>query len=126
MDLKNILSGWRHYLVASNGSEFMTTPSIELKELASLLVRRGQTIYGRDKIVEICGKSQVSLLDDYSGEFAKDDTKESLDDFLIRYSKLGPAALLTLLILSKQYNVPLPEQLTQKKGSFLSKVEGRL
>ena len=104
----------------------MTTPSIELKEIASILVRRGQTIYGRDKIVNICGKSQVSLLDDYSGEFARDDTKESLDNFLILYSKLGPAARLTLLILSKQYDVTLPDELTQKKSSFLSMVEGRL
>ena len=107
----------------------MTTPSIELKEIASILVRRGQTIYGRRKIIDICGKSQVSLLDDYSGEFARDDSKESLDKFLILYSKLGPAARLTLLILAKQYNVILPEEVIRKKFSFqkfLSTVEGRL
>jgi hypothetical protein len=103
----------------------MTTPSIELKEMASILVRRGQTIYNREKIVEICAKTGVSLLDDYSGEFARDDTKEALDNFLILYSKLGPAAKLTLLILSKQYNVLLPEEVIKKKSSFLSMVEGK-
>jgi hypothetical protein len=103
----------------------LTTPSIELKEVASILVRRAQTIYGRDKIVEICGKSQVSLLDDYSGEFASDDTKESLETFLVLYSKLGPAAKLTLLILAKQYNVILPEEVTPWK-KLLGMVEGRL
>jgi hypothetical protein len=104
----------------------MTTPSIELKEIASNLVRRGQTIYGRKQIIDICSKSQVSLLDDYSGEFARDDTKEALNKFLILYSKLGQAARLTLLILSKQFNLSLPEEATRKKSSFLRMVEGRL
>jgi hypothetical protein len=103
----------------------MTTPSIELKELASILVRRSQTIYGRQRIVDICGITGVSLLDDYSGEFARDDTQEALINFLIQYSKLGPAARLTLLILSKQYNVSLPEEVTKKKSSFLDMMEGR-
>ena len=82
-------------------------------KLAETLSRRGQTIYGRKAIVDLCSKTGVSLMD--SLDFSDPDSDESLQNFLIGYSKLSPAAKLTILILSKQYNVSLPEELLGKK-----------
>jgi hypothetical protein len=82
-------------------------------KLAETLSRRGQTIYGRKAIVDLCSKTGVSFMD--SLDMGDSDTDESLQNFLIGYSKLSPAAKLTILILSKQYEVSLPEDLLGKK-----------
>jgi hypothetical protein len=82
-------------------------------KLAETLSRRGQTIYGRRTIVDLCSKTGVSLMD--SLDVGYPDSDESLQNFLIGYSKLSPAAKLTILILSKQYDVYLPEELLGKK-----------
>ena len=51
------------------------------------------------------------------------DTDESLQNFLVGYSKLTPAAKLTILILSKQYGVSLPEDLLAKKKGLKDRLE---
>lgn len=84
-----------------------------IQRLAETLSRRGQTIYGKKAIVDLCSKTGVSLLDSF--DLGDSDTDESLQKFLIEYSKLSPAAKLTILILSKQYGVTLPEELLGKK-----------
>jgi hypothetical protein len=93
-----------------------------LQEMVSILGRRGQTIYGRQSIVETCTKAGVILIDDPDDERHDENSQESLERFLLEYSKLGPGArltLLTLLILSKQYEATLPEELTSKKKSLV-------
>ena len=93
-----------------------------LQEMVSILGRRGQTIYGRQSIVETCTKAGVILVDDPDDERYDENSQESLKRFLLEYSKLGPAARLTLLILSKQYETTLPEELTNKKKSLVDLV----
>ena len=93
-----------------------------LQEMVSILGRRGQTIYGRQSIVETCTKAGVILVDDPDEERYDENSQESLKRFLLEYSKLGPAARLTLLILSKQYEATLPEELTSKKKSLVDLV----
>ncbi len=90
-----------------------------LQEMVSILGRRGQTIYGRQSIVETCTKAGVILIDDPDDERHDENSQESLERFLLEYSKLGPAARLTLLIVSKQYDATLPEELTRKKKSLV-------
>ena len=51
------------------------------------------------------------------------DSDESLQKFLIQYSKLSPAARLTILILSKQYGVSLPEKFFGKKKGLKDRLE---
>lgn len=83
-----------------------------IRRLAETLSRRGHTIYGRKTIVDLCSKTGVSLLN--VKDIGDSDTDESLQDFLVQYSKLSPAAKLTILILSKQFGVSLPEDLLGK------------
>ena len=90
-----------------------------LQEMVSILGRRGQTIYGRQSIVETCTKAGVILVDNPDDERYDENSQESLKRFLLEYSKLGPAARLTLMILSKQYEADLPEELTRKKKSLV-------
>ncbi len=90
-----------------------------LQEMVSILGRRGQTIYGRQSIVEACTKAGVILIDTPDDERYDENSRKSLERFLLEYSKLGPAARLTLLILSKQYEATLPEELARKKKSLV-------
>ncbi len=93
-----------------------------LREMVSILGRRGQTIYGRQSIVETCTKAGVILIDTPDDERHSENSRKSLERFLLEYSKLGPGARLTLLILSKQYETALPEELTRKKKSLVDLV----
>jgi len=93
-----------------------------LQEMVSILGRRGQTIYGRQSIVETCTKANVILIDDPEDERHDENSQESLERFLLEYSKLGPAARLTLLILSRQYEATLPKELTHRKKSIVDLV----
>ena len=92
-----------------------------IRRLAESLSRRGQTIYGRQTIVELCSKTGVSLLNTL--DIGDPDSDESLQNFLVQYSKLSPAAKLTILILSKQYGVNLPEDLLGKKKGLKDRLE---
>jgi len=90
-----------------------------LQEMVNILGRRGQTIYGRQSIVKTCTKAGVILIYDPDDEQHDENNQESLERFLLEYSKLGPAARLTLLILSRQYEATLPKELTRKKKSLV-------
>ena len=84
-------------------------------KVADILSRRGQTIYGRQAIVELCAKTGVSLTSGYDAEMGPQDSEAALMTFIIEYSKLCPAAKLTVLILSELYEVPVPTELLGKK-----------
>ncbi|MFW9833004.1 MAG: hypothetical protein ACFFEK_03330 [Candidatus Thorarchaeota archaeon] len=92
-----------------------------LRKLAETLSRRGQTIYGRRTIVDLCSKAGVSLLNTI--DIGDPDTDEALQKFIAEYSRLTPAAKLTILILSKQYDVSLPEDLLGKKKGLKDRLE---
>jgi hypothetical protein len=104
------------------GSESeLTETERPIRKLAETLSRRGQTIYGRQAIVELCSKTGVSLLNTL--DMGDPDSDESLQSFLVQYSKFSPAAKLTILILSKQYGVTLPEDLLGKKKGLKDRLE---
>jgi hypothetical protein len=92
-----------------------------LEEIASTLGRRGQTIYGRTRIVELCAQSGVSLLEE--SEMGEDagNSVESLESFLSEYVNLGPAARLTVMILAKQNGIDLTDVALSKKKKSLRK-----
>ena len=92
-----------------------------IRRLAETLSRRGQTIYGRQAIVDLCAKTGVSLMNTL--DIGDPDTEESLQNFMVQYSKLTPAAKLTILILSKQYGVTLPEGLLGRKKGLKDRLE---
>lgn len=121
-----IFEDLRRYLIGSKstvlGSDYeMTESDRPIRKLAETLSRRGQTIYGRKVIVDLCAKTGVSLLNVM--DIGDPDSNESLQNFLVQYSKLCPAAKLTILILSKQYGVSLPEDLLGKKKGLKDRLE---
>ncbi len=93
----------------------MSIEDMQMREMALMLSRRGQTIYGRERIVELCTKSGVSLLDDFAEDDIYQDSTESLCDFISRYSKISAASKFTVLVLARLLDVTLPEELTKKK-----------
>lgn len=90
-----------------------------LEGISRVLGRRGQTIYGRERIVKICAKAGVTLMDETGGD--SDNSQESLERFLIEYSRFGPAAKLTLMILAKQHGIELSDKIIGKKRLILGR-----
>jgi hypothetical protein len=86
-----------------------------LLKIADTLSRRGQTIYGKNAIVDLCTETGVSLTGGYDAELAAGDSEESLRDFIIGYSQLSPAAKMTVMILCELNGVVIPEEVLGKK-----------
>jgi hypothetical protein len=86
-----------------------------IHKVADILSRRGQTIYGRELIVNLCAKTGVSLMDSFSEE---EDSEASLLVFVVKYAKLNPAAKLTVLTLARMHNVTIPKELLEKRRIF--------
>ncbi len=95
---------------------------ILLENIARAISQRGQTIHGRKKIVELQAKSGVSLHDDASSETYTPNSIDSLNHFLIEYSKLCPASRLTVKILAYQNSVTVPEKLEKKRKSLIDRL----
>ena len=89
-----------------------------IHRVADILSRRGQTIYGKGKIVELCSEAGVSLMDDIAAELGELDTEASLLRFVISYAKLNPAAKLTVLTLSKLHDLSIPKEFLEKRTVF--------
>jgi len=83
-----------------------------LEDMVIVLALRGQTIYGSERIVGICDVSGIPLVDGVPVERVRQTRTEAFERFLLEYSKLSPAAELTLLILSRQSGISLPQGIT--------------
>jgi hypothetical protein len=84
-----------------------------IHKVADILSRRGQTIYGKERIVDLCSKAGVSLMDDFAA-----DTEVSLLSFVTSYAKMNPAAKLTVLTLSRLHDISIPKELLVKRTLF--------
>jgi hypothetical protein len=89
-----------------------------IHEVANILSRRGQTIYGKERIVAMCSKTGVSLTGEIATEPSEMDSASSLMDFVVSYAKLSPAAKLTVLTLSRLYDLSIPKELLEKRTIF--------
>ena len=93
----------------------MSNETRPVQMVADILSRRGQTIYGRNAIVDLCAKSGVSLMDSFASD---EDSEAALLVFVVNYAKQNPAAKLTVLTLARMYNVTIPKELLEKKHIF--------
>ncbi len=86
-----------------------------IQELVDVLVARGLGLYGKEKMAKICSDSGVALLDDNSTDWLDDDIMGSLNKFLVNYAGFNIASRMTVMVLMKMVNIPLPEELQRKK-----------
>ena len=96
----------------------MSDETRPIYRVADILSRRGQTIYGRNAIVDLCAKSGVSLMDSFASDVGEDDSDAALLVFVVNYAKQNPAAKLTVMTLARMYNVTIPKELLEKKHIF--------
>ncbi len=89
-----------------------------IHRIADILSRRGLTIYGREKIVDLCARTGVSLIDDFASELGEEDSDAALLSFVVNYAKLGPAAKLSVLTLARIYDVIIPKELLERRRVF--------
>ena len=61
----------------------MSELSRPIHKVADILSRRGQTIYGREVIVDLCAKSGVSLMDSFASDMGEEDSEASLLVFVV-------------------------------------------
>ena len=81
-----------------------------VEELAYLLVTRGHIIYRSESITQIQSASGTPLIDLLPEEWVGKDHVDTFERVMYEYSKLGPAAVLTLLILATQRAILLPQE----------------
>jgi hypothetical protein len=82
-----------------------------MEELAYILVTRGHIIYQSESITQIRSSSGTPLIDLLPEEWVGKDHVDTFERVMFEYSKLGPAAPLTLLILATQRSILLPQEL---------------
>lgn len=87
-----------------------------IHKVADILSRRGQTIYGRQTIVDLCSNAGVSLMDSF--DLGDEDSEASLLVFVVNYAKQNPAAKLSVMTLARMHNVTIPNELLEKKRIF--------
>ncbi|MFX0056325.1 MAG: hypothetical protein ACFFAD_15465 [Candidatus Hermodarchaeota archaeon] len=98
---------WSQVKVIKTGS-LQPTKVEAVEEMVYVLVTRGQVIYGPERISRICTAVGIPLADVPPDFWVGWQKTQSLERFLVEYGKLGSAAKLTLLILSRQLGVALP------------------
>jgi hypothetical protein len=91
-------------------SHLQITWSNAMEELAYILVTRGHIIYKSESITQIQSASGTPLIDLLPEEWVGKDHVETFERVMYEYSKLGPAAVLTLLILATQRAILLPQE----------------
>jgi hypothetical protein len=82
-----------------------------LEDMVFELVTRGQAIYGSETIVGLCGAAGIPLVDGLPVLHIRHTRTEAFEQFTIEYSQLCPAALLTVLIMSRQRDIALPKEI---------------
>jgi hypothetical protein len=92
-------------------SHLQITWSNAMEELAYLLVTRGHIIYRSESITQIKSASGTPLIDLLPEEWVGKDHVDTFERVMFEYSKLGPAAPLTLLVLATQRSILLPQEL---------------
>ena len=90
----------------------------QLLELALMISRRGQTIYGREEMVALCNKAGVTLLYSLQDEVEYPDPPEALMDFVSGYSRISSASRFTVLVLACLLGVTLPDEIVKKKANL--------
>ncbi|MGY5874380.1 MAG: hypothetical protein RTU30_01430 [Candidatus Thorarchaeota archaeon] len=109
--LEILSNKYRPHVGAISTTKLRMNGTSTMEELANILITRGHIIYRTDRIGKIplsAGSYQKSTLDD--DEFDHEDT-DTFKRIMIEYSKLGPAAKITLLILCSQRGIPVPGEI---------------
>jgi hypothetical protein len=81
-----------------------------VEEMAYALVTRGQVIHGPEAITSICIASGVPLLENSPDDWIGKHKSDTLESLMIEYSRLSPAARMTLMVLSRQRGIAIPRE----------------
>ena len=84
-------------------------------EFSTLLVQRGMGMLGREKMVEICDKSNFLLLDDDTLDFKGSDVDNSIKSLIVNFSSRNLIAKMTATSLANKYNIPIPDEIKSKR-----------
>lgn len=87
----------------------------QLKEFVETLVVRGIGLYGQNEMAKICYDSGIGLLDDNQIEWMEENYEENVKKLIINYAGRNLPAKMTAIVLAKQHNIPVPDELTKKK-----------
>jgi hypothetical protein len=94
----------------------MAVEESRLQEFVSIMVTRGIGLYGRDEMARICYDSGIALLDDNRIEWLEEgDRNKLVQRLLINYGSKNLPAKMTAIVLARQNNIPVPEELLEKK-----------
>ncbi len=86
---------------------------------ATIIIRRGLGLFGREKIKSIAYNSDILLKEDDSVEFINENHDSSIERLLINFSE-NLVAKMTAVSLAQKYKIPIPNEL-QKKSKKISR-----
>jgi hypothetical protein len=81
-----------------------------VEEMAYTLITRGQVIHGPEAIATICSASGVPLSDNSPNGWVGKHRNDTLERLMVEYSMLSPAARMTLMVLSRQRGIAIPNE----------------
>ena len=84
-------------------------------EFSSILVKRGMGMLGRDRMVEICTSSGITLLEDDTIKFNNGDLENIIKLLIINFSSRNLIAKMTATSLASKYNIAIPDELKSKR-----------
>jgi precorrin-6B methylase 1 len=86
-----------------------------LKNFVELLISRGLGLYGQKEMAKICYESGIALTDLNEIEWMTGKHEKAVQSLLVNYGTRNLPAKMTVMVLARKHNIPLPEKLTKKK-----------
>lgn len=87
----------------------------QLKAFVDILVIRGLGLYGQAQMAKICYESGVALTDTNEIEWLESNHPIVVQKLLINYGLRNLPAKMTAIVLARQHNIPVPNELLERK-----------
>ena len=87
----------------------------QLKKFVDILVIRGLGLYGQMEMAKICYDSGVALTDKNEIEWLDSNHDTIVQKLLSNYGSRNLPAKMTAIVLARQHNIPIPEDLLENK-----------
>ncbi|WP_457558437.1 hypothetical protein [Candidatus Harpocratesius sp.] len=89
----------------------------KLMNFVNLMVTRGLGLYGQELMAKICYESGIALTDQNEIDWLEDNHIQAVNKLLVNYGSRNLPAKMTAIVLARQNQIPVPEELLTKRSS---------
>lgn len=88
----------------------------KLIQFVKVVVQRGLGLYGQTEMAKICYNSGIALTDKNEVDWLSNEGHQKIiEKLLINYGSKNLPAKMTAIVLARQHNIPVPNELLEKK-----------